>query len=253
MTTPGILGRVRRITTAKDRAIREREGRLVLGFLSSSRKQVRLPALEVGCGEGTQSLILGEAYEVISIDILKKRKHYSFPFVLASYEFLPFRDKSFRLVYSSNVLEHISNRIESLREGKRVLETGGNLVTVVPTAFWKCLEMLLWPAILVANLIVRLEARQASLGLLTPSALIHGKYSSNRDEYYCYRLDSWAKLHLVAGLQDLDVKMLIGYLPVEVPVPLEYSIGRISPVGVAILSRKGAEGIPRSAEVGSRE
>jgi len=45
---------------------------------------------------------------------------------------LPFPDNSQQHVYSSHVLEHISNRAEVIREWFRVVKSGGYIITVVP-------------------------------------------------------------------------------------------------------------------------
>lgn len=45
---------------------------------------------------------------------------------------LPFADNTQDAVYSSHVLEHIDNRIETLREWMRVIKIGGHLIIAVP-------------------------------------------------------------------------------------------------------------------------
>lgn len=45
---------------------------------------------------------------------------------------LPFSDKSQDYLYSSHVLEHISNRSEVIKEWMRVLKVGGYLICIVP-------------------------------------------------------------------------------------------------------------------------
>ena len=49
-------------------------------------------------------------------------------------EKLPFEDSSFDVVYCSHVLEHVKDEIQSLKEMKRVLKSGGTLVIGMPTA-----------------------------------------------------------------------------------------------------------------------
>jgi len=48
---------------------------------------------------------------------------------------LPFGDSTQDAVYSSHVLEHIDNRIETLREWMRVIKIGGHLIIAVPHQF----------------------------------------------------------------------------------------------------------------------
>ena len=49
-------------------------------------------------------------------------------------EQIPFGDKTFDVVYSSHVLEHVQNENKSLQEMKRVLKSNGILILGVPTA-----------------------------------------------------------------------------------------------------------------------
>jgi ubiquinone/menaquinone biosynthesis C-methylase UbiE len=49
-------------------------------------------------------------------------------------EKIPFEDNSFDVVYSSHVLEHVSDEIQSLKEMKRVLKEDGVLILGMPTA-----------------------------------------------------------------------------------------------------------------------
>lgn len=50
-------------------------------------------------------------------------------------EKIPFEDKTFDVVYSSHVLEHVNDEHKSLQEMKRVLKDDGVLIIGMPTAF----------------------------------------------------------------------------------------------------------------------
>ena len=50
-------------------------------------------------------------------------------------EQIPFDDKTFDVVYSSHVLEHVNDEQKSLQEMKRVLKDDGVLIIGMPTAF----------------------------------------------------------------------------------------------------------------------
>lgn len=96
--------------------------------------------LEIGAGSGWQAQRLTEyGYEVIAIDI--PNSQYSqrrvFPVILYDGKSLPFSDNSFDIVFSSNVLEHISDPITLNKEFRRVLCKNGTAVHVVPTSFWR--------------------------------------------------------------------------------------------------------------------
>jgi ubiquinone/menaquinone biosynthesis C-methylase UbiE len=52
----------------------------------------------------------------------------------ATAENIPFNDESFDVVYSSHVLEHVTDEVKSLEEMKRVLKSNGTLIIGMPTA-----------------------------------------------------------------------------------------------------------------------
>lgn len=57
--------------------------------------------------------------------------------LVADAELLPFRDNSFNLVYSRNVLEHLPNPLSALREQRRVCSKGGKIIVITDNAgFW---------------------------------------------------------------------------------------------------------------------
>lgn len=55
--------------------------------------------------------------------------------IKANAEKIPFDDKTFDVVFSSHVLEHVNDEIQSLKEMKRVLKDEGILLIGMPTAF----------------------------------------------------------------------------------------------------------------------
>jgi sterol 24-C-methyltransferase len=96
--------------------------------------------LDAGCGEGATAFYLAKTrkYLMSGIDILdfnidratKKAKELKIPadFLLASYDNLPFKDKSFDGVYTLETLVHAENANLVLKEFYRVLKSGGRLV-----------------------------------------------------------------------------------------------------------------------------
>lgn len=82
--------------------------------------------LDVGCGEGyTQAMGLSG---VVGIDIVGGEN----VTVLASAEYLPFRDSCFQLVFAGEVVEHLARPIQSLKDWVRVLGKGGTMVVSTP-------------------------------------------------------------------------------------------------------------------------
>jgi ubiquinone/menaquinone biosynthesis C-methylase UbiE len=101
--------------------------------------------LDVGCGTGyaLQKAIEDQNCNVFGIDPdpgshgvgrysneIKMSKFIK----KASSEKIPFEDNYFDVVYSSHVLEHVSDELQSLREMKRVLKDDGVLILGMPTA-----------------------------------------------------------------------------------------------------------------------
>ncbi len=79
--------------------------------------------LDVGCGEGSRLNTLGggTGIDINRFAIEQAKKNYpKSDFKLASVEKLPFKDKSFNLVYSAFVIEHVQNPEKMLDEMIRV-------------------------------------------------------------------------------------------------------------------------------------
>lgn len=95
--------------------------------------------LEVGGGNGYQARALRSfGYDVSSVDIPGSMHDAKF-FEVARYDGrnLPFADESFDVVFSSNVLEHVSDLPYLLAEMRRVLRPGGVAVHLMPSASWR--------------------------------------------------------------------------------------------------------------------
>lgn len=129
---------------------REQELYLILNHINISQN-TRI--LEIGCGDGYQSTILKtKSNNVISTDIGHERGYAELN-VICDGQCLPFRDRGFDVIYSSNVLEHIHNKDGALREMKRVLSSNGVIIIVVPISTWKILQCSMHYALLVHNIL----------------------------------------------------------------------------------------------------
>ena len=109
----------------------------VIAFLERAGVVVGGRVLDAGCGGGGMPLSLAEhADAVIGIDpinrfgdagrtLARERGVDRLAFVLADGMALPFRDKSFDLVLSHAVIEHVADAPRYLRECRRVLQPSG--------------------------------------------------------------------------------------------------------------------------------
>jgi len=100
--------------------------------------------LDIGCGNGLETLLLGKKCEkILGIDIFKEnlaiakfrshlfKKHVKSEFKLTKIENAGFKPEMFDKIFSVCVLEHISNYIEVLSEAYKVLKNKGQLIMSV--------------------------------------------------------------------------------------------------------------------------
>lgn len=92
--------------------------------------------LDVGCGLGNYtSLFSHDRNDVIGLDIGDFRLPQfsnSFKFVKYDGEKMPFRDNFFDVIVSFDVIEHIKNDLQFVKEIKRILKLRGKLLVVTP-------------------------------------------------------------------------------------------------------------------------
>lgn len=96
--------------------------------------------LEVGGGTGYQALRLQQAgFDVVSIDLAGSIYSDKLVFPVQPYDGrnFPFEDKSFDVVFSSNVLEHVPDLPQMHSESMRVLRQGGFCLHIMPTGAWR--------------------------------------------------------------------------------------------------------------------
>jgi dolichol-phosphate mannosyltransferase len=107
--------------------------RIILEFLRASVPAADSRVLDVGCGS---SRIIQDLPEAVGLDILLPKLRYLRSrhgrLLQGSVFALPFRDGAFNAVICSEVIEHIPDLPEVLREITRVLRPGGILILGTP-------------------------------------------------------------------------------------------------------------------------
>ncbi len=172
-------------------------------------------ALEIGCGDGTQSLMLMRICdELVSTDIdsrdIPPERLAKLNFKAVDASDLPFPDKHFDLIFSSNVLEHIDSIDNAVDEMSRVLKDDGIIIHVLPNATWKYLQLILWIPfrfkVLFAWIAGRKQDAEAPVrefgsqkdGKQTKSSKwfppIHGVAKSHFEEIKLFRVSRWKNL-----------------------------------------------------------
>lgn len=100
--------------------------------------------LEIGCGLGyfsNKAFSMGA--KVTGIDIgpklinINKKLTPKGKFLVSSASKLPFKDKVFDIVLSTEVIEHIDNQNDAIKEMFRVLKENGTLVVTTPNRIFK--------------------------------------------------------------------------------------------------------------------
>lgn len=107
--------------------------------------------LELGAGDGYQSSILARYVQrLVCTDYNKRRLRRQAPeptsYVICDAESVGnlFRENTFDLVFSSNLLEHLPNPEAALAGIHRVLRADGIMIHVVPSVFWKLCQVVLF-------------------------------------------------------------------------------------------------------------
>lgn len=90
--------------------------------------------LDVGCGWGRELIRLRNAIGIdVSLPFLKTARNYvKNDVILADAHHMPFREDSFDFIVTSEVLEHVANAVQVLKELKRVLKLKGRLLIQTP-------------------------------------------------------------------------------------------------------------------------
>lgn len=97
--------------------------------------------LDVGGGFGLMAKFLPDFIDIprdyINLDVSRTMLRSSpYPNILGVAENLPFRDKTFDYLVLSEVLEHVQNKVKTLKEAHRVLKPSGVLLLTTPRKGW---------------------------------------------------------------------------------------------------------------------
>lgn len=92
------------------------------------------PCLDVGCGDGLITYMLGDGAEGIDTDPLavKLARAHSVEAMVGSAENLPFPDGYFAAVFMGDVIEHLKDPIPAIKEAFRVIGPAGMLYVSTP-------------------------------------------------------------------------------------------------------------------------
>jgi ubiquinone/menaquinone biosynthesis C-methylase UbiE len=96
--------------------------------------------LEIGAGTGRQAREMAEyGYHVEAIDLASSNysPHRSWPIIDYDGKNIPFPDNHFDIVFSSNVLEHMTQVVKFQDEIMRVLKPDGIAIHIVPSSCWR--------------------------------------------------------------------------------------------------------------------
>lgn len=199
-----------------------------------------LKTLELGAGSGFQSRqLLRYTHELVSTDLdtdrLKRVPVPGITYVMCDAELVDhcFGERSFDLVFASNLFEHLPDPERALRGIGAVLKPGGIVILVMPNALWKTFSLLgFYPNAArlafralrkgrLAQLLKRYLSREqpplreignnrksappdARAGILWPTP--HGAYPDHRTEFWMYRKKRWIALFTACGFTPIAVR-----------------------------------------------
>lgn len=93
--------------------------------------------LDVGCGRGEHLREFQKlGFQIKGVDLLKEAKELSndleVEIIDVEKEPLPYKDRSFDVVFNKSLIEHLSDPGNFMREAFRTLKPGGRLITLTP-------------------------------------------------------------------------------------------------------------------------
>lgn len=199
------------LTRAHLDAIRAYEIDRVLRLVPAPRGRL----LEIGAAGGHQAALLAKHFAAVeAIDLAASIPAGDKPFPVQAYDGrrLPFPDRSFDLVFSSNVLEHIPHVEAFQAEIRRVLKPGGLAVHVLPSPSWRFWTILTHYLDLPARALARLARGRAPTSAAAAVATTpprpglaarlgnilferrHGERGTTLGEFWLFSSPAWRRL-----------------------------------------------------------
>lgn len=164
--------------------VRRREAELVFTEISQAKRKFRF-ALELGAGDGGQSVEIAKYCERLICTELDPNSHAwlgqtilgrrlpNVEYRICNAEDLSqFPDRTFDLIFSSNLLEHVQNVDACLAECHRALADDGLMLHAMPSRHWKVFKFVI-----------------SILRFRNPP--IHGIGETHRDEFRRFGRDVW--------------------------------------------------------------
>lgn len=112
--------------------------KLLESLLTSTDFPIKGPAIDIGCGVGSNLRILNsKGINAIGLDrsiypLTLVKRRLNLPLINGDLNHLPIRSNSIGLIVAMDVLEHLENDLEGLHELYRVLKNRGTLILTVP-------------------------------------------------------------------------------------------------------------------------
>lgn len=184
--------------------------------------------LELGAGAGWQArALMDQGFQVVALETDSNHYIDSTIFPLTEYDgySIPAKDKSFDVVFSSNVLEHVADIRRLLDDTRRVLNDDGIAVHILPSPVWRLWSNVvhpIWFAKRAIQILLPLEAggRRVSGTGATASVrrswlmeflknalpLRHGERGNSWTEVYYFSVFFWKKTFQDRGFDVLDTR-----------------------------------------------